>query len=135
MIKLIKQYCYIVFPIVTIIVLIFSYFKFEYIKSLTYDISTIIQMSGTLVGFLVTAITIFASVPKNTEYMKRFEKHQHKKIFGRCISLGIIFLVICIIIWLLRFSDMFIALVFVLGLQETIISAYYLYRLCFDNKL
>ena len=130
----IKKFCYIIFPVVTIIILIILYFNQSYLKELKFDISTIIQIAGTLIGFLFTAITIFASIPKNTDYMKRFEKHQHKTIFGRCISLGIIILTICIIIWLLNVPDEWIILSFLIGLEETLFSAYYLYRLCFDNR-
>ena len=129
----VKQFCYIVFPAITAVIFIFLYFKQSYIKELKYDISTIIQIAGTLIGFLFTAITIFASIPKNTEYMKRFEKHQHKTIFGRCISLGLIILTICILLWLLGISNEWIVLSFLLALEETLFSAYYLYRLCFDN--
>lgn len=130
----IKQFCYIVFPVITAIILIILYFNLNKLRELEYDISTIIQIAGTLIGFLFTAITIFASIPKDTDYMKRFEKHQHKKIFGRCISLGIIILTVCIIIWLLDIPDEWIVLSFLIGLEETLFSAYYLYRLCFDNR-
>lgn len=130
----VKQFCYIIFPVITAVILIILYLRQNYLKNLEFDISTIIQIAGTLIGFLFTAITIFASIPKDTDYMKRFEKHQHKKIFGRCISLGIIILTICIIIWLLGISDELIVLSFLIGLEETLFSAYYLYRLCFDNR-
>lgn len=130
----IKQFCYIVFPVITAIIFIILYFNLNKLRELEYDISTIIQIAGTLIGFLFTAITIFASIPKDTDYMKRFEKHQHKKIFGRCISLGIIILTVCIIIWLLDIPDEWIVLSFLIGLEETLFSAYYLYRLCFDNR-
>lgn len=130
----IKEFCYIVFPAITIIILSILHYKQSYIKNLEYDVSTIIQIAGTLIGFLFTAVTIFASIPKNTNYMKRFEKHKHKTIFGRCISLGIITLTICIVIWLLGMSAEWIVLSFLIGLEETLFSAYYLYRLCFDNR-
>lgn len=130
----VKRFCYIIFPVITAVILIILYIRQNYLKNLEFDISTIIQIAGTLIGFLFTAITIFASIPKDTDYMKRFEKHQHKKIFGRCISLGIIILTICIIIWLLGISDELIVLSFLIGLEETLFSAYYLYRLCFDNR-
>lgn len=134
MIDFIKRYCYIIFPVITIIVSIIIYWSFDYMKQLEYDVSTIIQMAGTLIGFLLTAITIFASIPKNTEYMKRFEKHQHKKIFSKCISLGIITLTICILTWIINVPSQYIVLIFIIGLEETLFSAYYLYRLCFDNQ-
>ena len=130
----IKQYCYLIFPITTIIILTSAYFKIQYVKTIDYDIATIIQISGTLIGFLLTAITIFATIPKNTDYMRRFVKHQHETVFRRSISLGMIFLSICIFIWIIQIPNEFIALLFVLGLEETLFSAYYLYRLCFDNR-
>lgn len=130
----IKQYCYCIFPSISFIILIIIYYKIQYIKDLKYDVSTIIQIAGTLIGFIVTAITIYASIPKNTDYMRRFIKHQHEKVFRRSISLGIIFLSICILLWLIAVPEPIIVLSFLLGLEETLFSAYYLYRLCFDNK-
>lgn len=130
----IKQYCYCIFPVATTIILIIAYFKVQYLKTIEYDVATIIQIAGTLIGFLLTAITIFASIPKNTDYMRRFVKHQHETVFRRAISLGMIFLSICIFIWIVQIPNEIIALMFILGLEETLFSAYYLYRLCFDNR-
>lgn len=135
MINFIKKYCYSIIPIITIIIyLICDFLKHNSINSLEFDISTIIQMSGTLIGFLLTAISIFATIPKNTDYMRRFELHQHKKIFSRCIGLGIILLAICIFLWLMKTKSIYVVLTFILGFEETLFSAYYLYRMCFDNR-
>ena len=85
--KFIKKYCYIAVPIITILIYLIAYVinnKFNIIQiSLNNDDSTIIQISGTLIGFLLTAITIFLSLPKDTALMERVKKHNHHKIFFR----------------------------------------------------
>ena len=97
----IKKYCYIVIPIITVFFLTALYsFKIVNIKKNDSVLSKIIGISGTLIGFLFTAMTIFFSLNKNTEYMLNFRKYNHHVIFGRLITFGIIFL--CINIHFLR---------------------------------
>ncbi len=132
MINFIKKYCYITIPAFTIILLIIVNVKKTLINN-DFDCSTVIQTSGTLIGFLFTAITILISLPKDTEYMKRIKKIGHNKIMGKCVYLGIIILTIDIIIWLLSVPKWMVVLGFIMGLEETLIAAYYTYRLCMDN--
>lgn len=130
----IKKYCYIVIPIITVFFLTALYsFKIVNIKKNDSFLSTIIGISGTLIGFLFTAMTIFFSLNKNTEYMLNFRKYNHHVIFGRLITFGIIFLCINIIFWLFNFNIYTTIISFILGLEETIMAAYYTYKLSLNS--
>ena len=87
--KIVKQYCYFTIPIITLIIFIIIYLT----KIITFsdifinDISTLITIAGTLIGFLLTAMTVFLSLPKNTELMQRIKKYNHHVIFSRFNSI------------------------------------------------
>lgn len=133
--KIIKKYCYISIPLLTVVVLLLLYIskKINFNELFEDDSSTLIQISGTLIGFLLTAMTIFLSLPKDTTLMKRSKKYGHHKIFSRCVSTGLIILTIDILMWLLKISNVYIVFVFLIGLEETLLSAYYIYKLCIYN--
>lgn len=140
MIKFFKKYCYITLPIITFaVILLFYFIKNHFCKSIDLnkllidDSSTLIQISGTLIGFLLTAITVFLSLPKDTKLMTKIKKFNHHKIFGHCVTFGLFFLTIDILLWLIKLPTEFIIFTFVLGLEETLISAYYIYKLCIYN--
>ena len=133
-ITFIKKYCYIVIPIITVFFLTALYsFKIVNIQKNDSFLSKIIGISGTLIGFLFTAMTIFFSLNKNTEYMLNFRKYNHHVIFGRLITFGIIFLCINIIFWLFNFNIYTTIISFILGLEETIMAAYYTYKLSLNS--
>mgnify|MGYP000622360663 FL=1 len=133
--KFIKKYCYISIPTATSIVIAIIYFSKIICFSgiLTNDDATLIQISGTLIGFLLTAMTIFLSLPKDTQLMHRIKKYEHHKIFSRCVSIGLVILTIDIFLWLIKIPSEFIIFVFLLGLEETLMAAYYIYKLCIYN--
>ena len=133
MINYIKKWCFLSIPIITSFIFLIIYNCTDFFNNLNSDDSTTIQISGTMIGFLLTAITIFLSLPKNTEYMKRIKKYKHDKIFAKCIFVGLLVLTADIIIWILKVPSIYITWLFIIGLEETLISAYYIYRLCVDN--
>lgn len=131
----VKKYCYLTVPIVTVIVIFIIYITkiIDFSVIFNDDLSTLIQISGTLIGFLLTAMTIFLSLPKDTMLMKRIKKYNHHKIFSRCVSIGLILLTISICLWLVKGSNICIIFLFLLGLEETLMAAYYIYKLCIYN--
>lgn len=135
--KMIKKYCYIVIPIITIFIYLIIYIvdlKCDFFKiSFNDDDATIIQIAGTLVGFLLTAITIFLSLPKDTDLMKRIKKHKHHIIFGRCVILGLALSTIDILLWIFNVNYVVLIMIFGLSLEETLMSAYYIYKLSIYN--
>ncbi len=133
-IKFIKKYCYFIIPIPTIFILTILY-SFQILRFPDSEdfLSTLVGTAGALIGFLFTAMTIFFSLNKNTEYMKNFKKYGHDIIFGRLITFGIIFLCINIIFWLFNLNQHITIISFVLGLEETVMAAYYTYKLSLNS--
>jgi len=136
----IKKYCYAVIP-VTIIITFFlfdyfdlpTYFNIFNLKNIENNVTTLIGISGTLIGFLFTAMTIFFSLNKNSKYMQNFKRYGHHKIFCRLNIYGITFLFFNIILWLANANIKLIILSFVLGFAETIMASYYTYKLSLNN--
>ncbi len=131
----IKKYCYLSIPIVTCIIIFIIHLTkiLDFSGIFVNEASNIIQISGTLIGFLLTAITIFLSLPKDTKLMQRIKKYNHHKIFSRCVSIGLILLTLDICLWLIKVPNTYIVLIFLLGLEETLMAAYYIYKLCIYN--
>lgn len=133
---LIKKYCYITIPTVTLIILIcIKYiFNIEWINLCqTDDNSTLVGISGTLIGFLFTAMTIFFSLNKNQQYMQNFKRYNHHIIFGRLVVFGIIILCINIFSWLIKLNQYIILSSFILGIEESLMAAYYTYKLSLNS--
>lgn len=130
----IKKYCYVIIPIPTILLLTVLYsFQILSLPESEDFLSTLVGTAGALVGFLFTAMTIFFSLNKNTEYMKNFKKYNHHIIFGRLITFGIIFLCINIVFWLFNLNKYTTVIAFVIGLEETAMAAYYTYKLSLNS--
>lgn len=131
----IKKYCYLTVPTITCIIICIIYFTkiVDFSKVFIDEPSNLIQISGTLIGFLLTAMTVFLSLPKDTQLMQRIKKYNHHKIFSRCVSMGLIILTIDILLWLVKISHIYIIFCFLLGLEETLMAAYYIYKLCLYN--
>ena len=133
--KFVKKYCYLTVPIITCVLLCFIHLTkiLNFSSIFIEEPSNLIQISGTLIGFLLTAMTVFLSLPKDTKLMQRIKKYNHHKIFSRCVSLGLIILTLDICLWLVKIPNVYIVFGFLLGLEETLMAAYYIYGLCIYN--
>jgi hypothetical protein len=83
-----RKYCYFTIPVVAFAILLILDFNFKIFKYISTNsnimMPTLIGISGTLIGFLITAVTIFLSLPKENHIMKNVKKYGHDKIFIRC---------------------------------------------------
>ena len=136
----IKKYCYAVFPVLlTIVYIAFDYlnlpthFNNFSLKNIEDNVTTLIGISGTLIGFLFTAMTIFFSLNKDSKYMQNFKKYGHHKIFCKLNVWGIVFLFLNIFLWLANVNIKIILLPFILGFSETIMASYYKYKLSLNS--
>lgn len=130
----IKKYCYFCVPIITILILVLLYCnKIIILPDNDNYFPTLVGIGGTLIGFMLTAMTIFFSLNKNTQYMQNFKKYNHHIIFSRLVTFGITFLCMNIISWLFNFNKYIILISFILGLEETIMAAYYTYKLSLNS--
>ncbi len=134
MIKFIKKYCYVSIPVISILILgILLFFHIFSIIELETNSGTIIGISGTLIGFLFTAMTIFFSLNKDSNYMQNFKKYNHHIIFSRLVSGGIIALCINIASWLFNFHSSILIISFIVGIEETVMAAYYIYKISLNS--
>lgn len=129
MIDFIKKTCYISIPVIFAAILVIIKFIFN-ISVNSEKVECMIGIIGTLIGFLLTAITIFTSLPKKNIVMKRAIKFNHHIIFSKCILLGIFFCVVTILFWLININVYFIYLFFIMSFLETIMAAWYIYKFC-----
>lgn len=136
----IKKYCYMVLPVFVAILYfaldyynIFTYFNDTIVKNINDNVSTMIGISGTLIGFLFTAMTILFSLNKDSKYMQHFNMYGHPIIFSRLIIWGIIFLFFNIVAWFLSLNIKITTLFFILGFAETIMASYYTYKLALNS--
>lgn len=133
-IKYIKKYCYFFIPVITILILTVLYCtKLVHLPTEEDFLSTLIGIAGTLIGFVFTAMTIFFSLNKNTTYMESFKRYNHHIIFSRLITCGIVFLCIDIVLWIFNFNPYAIIIFFFIGLEETVMAAYYIYKLSLNS--
>ena len=132
--RFIKKYCYLTIPSL-LLPIIYLLYKFNLLNIQFNDeyFPTLVSISGTLIGFLLTAMTIFFSLNKNIEYMRNFKKYKQHIVFSRIITFGIIFLSLNIGIWLFNGNSYIIVATFLIGLLETLMATYYTYRLAFNS--
>lgn len=130
----IKKYCYFIIPLLTICILTLLY-CIEILKLPNDEefLTTLVGIAGTLIGFLFTAMTIFFSLNKNTAYMENFKRYNHHIIFSRLVTFGIVFLCINIVSWIFDINEYITVFSFFIGLEETIMAAYYTYKLSLNS--
>lgn len=140
LIVFIKRHCYTVTPaILTVFFIILDCLNIptrlnkSILENMQENIDTLIGISGTLIGFLFTAMTIFLSLNKDSQYMKNFTRYGHNAIFCRLNIWGILFLFLNIIAWILSINIKITILFFVLGFVETIMTSYYTYRISLNS--
>lgn len=128
MIVFIKKYCYISIPI--IVTVVFFILKFTIgLPNFETKIDGMIGIIGTLIGFLLTAITVFTGISKDNIIMKRVISSNHHIIFARCILFGVIFSVLTIISWIFNMNESIIIIFFLLSFLETIMASWYIHKL------
>ena len=132
MINIIKKYCYFSIPLIfSIIFLTLNFFgKLTNIKLNPENINTLIGIIGSLIGFLLTSITIFLSLPRNSTLMINIKKYKHHIIFLKCIAFGITSSILTLILWIFQINYYYILMFFMISIIETCISAYYIYLMC-----
>lgn len=131
--KLIKRYSYIIFPFVVFIIsIIFMlipnnsyYLKLDYQDKIT----TVLSLSGTFIGVLLTVYTIYIAFPKNTEIYNKVVSSGHDKIFKMNIQTGIFIYVLLILLWVINLPAYILISLFLSGLSNIIISTYYISKL------
>lgn len=133
--KFLGDYSYFSFPFVLLVILIPMDCKFSF--SLNIDSSIIASISGSLIGFLLTAFSIILAMPKSEKLISYILKHKINNFLMISFVLGILTFILSLIFSLISSSftlSITIAFYsFVCGLCETCLIAYGL--ICFARNI
>lgn len=112
----IKYYSFIFFPILTFLacILINIYTKIFELDNI--KVSSLISVSATFIGALLTVLTIYLAVPKSTKKVKQLKESYHEHIYLTNILAGIIIYLFSIIIWLFFDISSISSMLFISGL-------------------
>lgn len=92
--------------------------------------SNIINLSGILAGFLFTSLGIMIALPDN-KFTTLLKENGYMKIIYKTMTIGIISFLISMIIGLFSFSTSIMTILFIIGVSETFLSSYYIYRVSY----
>lgn len=120
------KYAYIVCPLFSIIIysIISIFFKIDIDEEFN---SNVINISGILSGFLFSSLGIMMSLPDN-KFTQALRKYKYMDIIYNAMFIGIIFLTITLIVGLFKIFSMIKEITFIIGLSETLLSAYYIFK-------
>lgn len=102
----------------------FNIFKISFDK-----ISTLIDVSASFIGVLLTILTIYLAVPKNEQKKERLRASYHEYIYLSNILTGIILFFLSIITWIFLDTVMLSTLFFLSGIANMAIATYYTFIL------
>lgn len=104
--------------------------KFNYINIDDSDkITSLASLDGSLIGVLITILTIYLAVPKNEFIKKRLKDSKHERIYLYNILVGIIVLFASILSWIFFDNVSLLVILFIAGTSNIAISIYYTFTL------
>lgn len=124
----IKLYSFIIFPTITIII-VWILMKKSVLKFNYENMDTLISIIVTLIGILLTILTIYLSFPKTDKIVERMKKTKHNEILLKNIFCGICLLSFAVLLWMFSLCYKGIVILSVASFSNIIICSYYLYEL------
>lgn len=123
------EFAYVYVPLFGLIVfaLLANYVKVDFDKEFK---SNMINISGILAGFLFTSIGIMLTLPNN-KFTQTLNSIGYMKIIFRAMVIGIFALLISMLLGLFNVCSTAYSIFFVIGISETFLSAYYLYKVSY----
>lgn len=103
--------------------------KFNIFKVSSDKISTLIDVSASFIGVLLTILTIYLAVPKNEQKKERLRASYHEYIYLSNILTGIILFFLSIVIWIFLDTAILSTLFFLSGIANMAIATYYTFVL------
>ncbi len=104
--------------------------KFNYINIDDSDkITSLASLDGSLIGVLITILTIYLAVPKSEFIKKRLKDSKHERIYLYNILVGIIVLFASILSWIFFDNVSLLVILFIAGTSNIAISIYYTFTL------
>lgn len=92
-------------------------------------ISTLMDVSASLAGVLLTILTIYLAVPQNKQKKERLRSSYHEYIYLSNILTGIILFFLSIAIWIFLDAATLSTLFFLSGIANMAIATYYTFYL------
>lgn len=92
-------------------------------------ISTLMDVSASLAGVLLTILTIYLAVPQNKQKKERLRSSYHEYIYLSNILTGIILFFLSIAIWIFLDAATLSTLFFLSGIANMAIATYYTFHL------
>ena len=126
----IKYHSCVIFPTLFAISAYIFNQKFNYINIDDSDkITSLASLDGSLIGVLITILTIYLAVPKNEFIKKRLKDSKHERIYLYNILVGIIVLFASILSWIFFDNISLLVILFIAGASNIAISIYYTFAL------
>lgn len=125
----IKYHSCIIFPTLSAIIAYIVYLKHDYTDICSDKITSLISINTSLIGVLITILTIYLAVPKSDFVKQRLKESKHERIYLYNILFGIIILFLSIISWIFFDSTTFLIIFFIAGMSNIAISIYYTFSL------
>jgi len=91
---------------------------------------SLVNVSGILAGFLFTSLGIIITLPDN-KFTQMLTKIGYMKIIYTAMFMGIMSFLIAMLLGLFNIIEQITKLLFVIGISETFLSAFYLYRVSY----
>lgn len=125
------EYAYIIAPLIGLFVYI------VFLKDRVIDInliSNIINLSGTLAGFLFASLGIMIALPDN-QFTLLLKENGYMNIIYKTMTIGIVAFLLSMVVGLFELNNSLMLIFFTIGVSETFLSSYYLYRVSYyTNK-
>lgn len=127
--SLIKYYSFIIFPSLVAAIFSFACNKWNIVIDST-KLETIVSISASMVGVLITVITIFLAIPtKDPVRFERLKKSLHYDIYMRNVITGIILFFAVVLLWFFGAPAFFSITAFLAGVANSVIVTYYTFSL------
>lgn len=125
----IKYYSFIIFPLL-VFVTFFLLYNNKIISIDEAKMETIVSISASMVGVLITVITIFLAIPsKDPERFARLKNSLHYDIYMRNVIAGIILFLATVLLWFFNAPPYFPVSTFLSGISNSVIVTYYTFTL------
>lgn len=127
----IKYHSCIIFPTLLSVLTYFVNNKSNFIDNIEdpNKITSLASLDASLIGVLITILTIYLAVPKNDFVKNRLKASKHEHIYLYNILIGIIVLFSSILSWLFFDNTTFLFIFFIAGISNIAISIYYTFSL------
>ncbi len=123
-----RRWSFITIPLILLIAFLFYCCHFHIVFSES-TISSIVNISGVLIGFLFTMQTLLFTFPQENKFIQRLKEFEYFKIIIKNIISGEIFLLIALVIGLFGFESKLCISSFILGLSNVLVTGYYMGRI------